>query len=77
MKIMMLGDIYSKPGRNVLKENLVNLQNEYAVDFTVVNGENTSGGNGLTQKNADELFALPIDAMTMGNHVWNQKETET
>lgn len=76
MRIMMIGDVVSTPGRNLLKKHLKEVIAEYAVDFTVVNGENASGGNGITEKNARELLNLPIDAMTMGNHVWNQKETE-
>ena len=74
MNIMMLGDVYSTPGRTVLSEHLAELINEYEVDFTIVNGENASGGNGLTKKNADSLLSLPIDVLTMGNHVWNQRE---
>lgn len=42
----------------------------------IVNGENASGGNGLTRKNADELLSLGIDVITMGNHVWDKRETE-
>lgn len=75
MRIMMLGDVCSRGGRRVLRENLQNLIKTYQVDFTVVNGENASGGNGITEKNAKELLNLPIDVLTMGNHVWNQKET--
>ncbi len=74
MKILMIGDVVSRPGRTVLKEQLDGLIEEYQIDFTIVNGENASGGNGITEKNAKELFNLPIDVMTMGNHVWQQKE---
>lgn len=74
MRILMLGDVVSTPGRKLLKAHLEELIAAYAIDFTIVNGENASGGNGITEKNARELFALPIDAMTMGNHVWQQKE---
>lgn len=74
MKILMLGDVVSRPGRTLLKEHLEKIIAELQIDFTVVNGENASGGNGITEKNAKELFNLPIDVMTMGNHVWNQKE---
>ena len=74
MKILMIGDVVSRPGRTVLKEQLDSLIEEYQIDFTIVNGENASGGNGITEKNARELFNLPIDVMTMGNHVWQQKE---
>ena len=74
MKIMMLGDVYSTPGRTLLTEHCAKLKEKYAADFVIVNGENASGGHGLTRKNADELLSLPIDVITMGNHVWNQRE---
>lgn len=75
MKIMMIGDVVSKPGRNVLREHLEELKEEYQADIVIVNGENASGGNGLTEKNARQLLALPVDVITMGNHVWKQKDT--
>lgn len=75
MKILMIGDVFSRPGRSVLKEHLKDIVKAHQVDFTIINGENASGGNGMTEKNAKELLALPVDAITMGNHVWNQKET--
>jgi len=74
MKILILGDVFGRPGRNILQEQLANIINQQGIDFTIINGENASGGNGLTVKNAKQLLALPIDAITMGNHVWNQKE---
>ncbi len=74
MKILILGDVYGRPGRNIIKAKLPQLISEYQIDFTVVNGENASGGNGLTTKNAKELLNSPIDVITMGNHVWQQKE---
>jgi len=77
MKLLIIGDVVSTPGRTILKENLDNIIAENAIDFTIVNGENASGGRGISYPNAEELFALPIDVMTMGNHVWNQKKTET
>lgn len=74
MKILILGDVFGRPGRNILREQLARIIHQYEIDFTIINGENASGGNGLTIKNARELLALPIDAITMGNHVWHQKE---
>lgn len=74
MKILILGDVYGRPGRNILREQLSNIINQHKIDFTIINGENASGGNGLTIKNAKELLALPINVITMGNHVWQQKE---
>lgn len=74
MNILILGDVYGRPGRKILKDELPRLIAEYQIDFTIVNGENASGGNGLTSKNAKELLSLPIDVITMGNHVWQQKD---
>ena len=74
MNILILGDVYGRPGRTILKQELPQIISEYRIDFTIVNGENASGGNGLTSKNAKELLNLPIDVITMGNHVWQQKE---
>ena len=74
MNILILGDVYGRPGRKFLKNRLNELIDEYEIDFTIVNGENASGGNGLTTKNARELLLLPIDVMTMGNHVWQHKD---
>ncbi|MEA4804846.1 MULTISPECIES: TIGR00282 family metallophosphoesterase [Acetobacterium] len=74
MKILILGDVYGRPGRKILKDQLATIIAEQDIDFTVVNGENASGGNGLSTKNAKELLNLPIDVITMGNHVWQQKE---
>ena len=74
MNILILGDIYGRPGRKAVKEKLPQLITQYQIDFTIVNGENASGGNGLTTKNAKELLNQPIDVITMGNHVWQQKE---
>ncbi|MBK5243762.1 MAG: TIGR00282 family metallophosphoesterase [Eubacteriaceae bacterium] len=74
MKILILGDVFGRPGRNILQKQLAQIINQNDIDFTIINGENASGGNGLTIKNAKELLSLPIDAITMGNHVWHQKE---
>ncbi|WP_455128996.1 TIGR00282 family metallophosphoesterase [Pseudoramibacter alactolyticus] len=75
MRIMMIGDVVGRPGRTVLREHLADLKKRFRADRVVVNGENASGGNGLTEKNARQLLALDIDVLTMGNHVWKQRET--
>lgn len=74
MKILCVGDIFGKPGRNALKALLPGLVAEHRADFVIVNIENTAGGRGLTCKLYDELAALPIDVMTSGNHIWQQPE---
>lgn len=56
MKILIIGDIVGRPGRNILKEHLQELISEYNIDIVIANGENAAGGNGLTRKVADELL---------------------
>lgn len=70
----MIGDIVGRPGRKAVRENLSQIIDDYAVDFVLANGENASGGKGLTLEVANELFSYGIDVLTMGNHVWNKKE---
>lgn len=74
MKFLIIGDIVGRSGRNIIKDNINNLKSLYNVDIVIANGENASGGNGLTEKNAKELFDCGIDIITMGNHVWDKKE---
>lgn len=74
MNVLMLGDIFGRPGRNIVAEYLPDLLEQYQPVITVANGENAAGGFGLTRKIADELFSLGIDVITSGNHIWDQKE---
>jgi metallophosphoesterase (TIGR00282 family) len=70
----MIGDIVGRPGRRAVKQNLPELVNSLKLDMVIANGENAAGGNGITREIALELFACGVDVITMGNHVWNQKE---
>ena len=74
MRILFIGDIVGRPGREMIKKHLLRLREEYNVDFVIANYENASHGFGLTTKNADELFRAGIDCMTGGNHSWDKKE---
>lgn len=77
MKILCIGDIFGKPGRTILKSRLPGLREELGADFVVVNVENTAGGRGISSKLYDELSQLPIDVMTSGNHIWEQRDINT
>jgi len=70
LKILAIGDIIGKPGRNAVKEILPGLVDEYSIDLVVGNGENAAGGLGLTPSTAEDLFDSGIDVITTGNHVW-------
>ncbi|MFZ5908095.1 MAG: TIGR00282 family metallophosphoesterase [Nitrospirota bacterium] len=74
MKILFIGDIVGKVGRVATKALLPSIRTRYKIDFVIANGENAAGGFGITDKIATELFALGIDAITTGNHVWDKKE---
>lgn len=72
MKILIVGDIVGRPGRQTLKLFLDKHKNKY--DFIIVNGENAAAGFGITPKIADELFSWGCDIITSGNHIWDKRE---
>lgn len=74
MRILAIGDIVGRPGRRAVKEMLCEIKDRYMIDFTVANGENAAGGRGINQEVTDELLSSGIDVLTMGNHVWDNKE---
>jgi metallophosphoesterase (TIGR00282 family) len=74
LQILFIGDIFGRPGRNVVREHLAPLLKEHAVDLCIANGENAAGGFGLTPAIAEEFFDLGIDVITTGNHVWDKRE---
>src|ERR1017187_2601114 len=53
---------------------LPKLRQEYHLDFVIANGENSAGGSGITPKTAGEIFSAGVDAITTGDHLWDQKE---
>ncbi len=73
MKILCIGDVFGRPGREALRTLLPQVIEEEKIDFVIVNGENASGGKGITDKVAEELFKSPIDVITAGNHIWEHK----
>lgn len=77
LRTLFIGDIVGGPGRRIIRNMLPALRAEHAIDFCIANAENASGGSGLTQKNARELFKASIDVITLGDHVWKQKELAT
>ena len=74
MRILFIGDIIGRPGRDVVSNELPGLRGALAIDFVIGNGENAAGGFGLTRKVANELFATGVDVLTTGNHWADQKE---
>ncbi len=74
LNVLLIGDIVGKLGRRTVAAVLPELRRELSLDLVIANGENTAGGRGLTPKTADELFNAGIDAITSGNHIWENRE---
>lgn len=74
MKILYLGDVMGRAGRAAITEGLAALKQELRVDFTIVNGENASGGMGLTGGHAKLLLEAGADCVTLGDHAFDQKD---
>ena len=74
MRLLFVGDIVGRAGRVVLSERLPSLRQRWALDFVVVNGENAAGGFGITEAVCDEILAAGADAVTLGNHAFDQRE---
>lgn len=74
MRILFLGDVVGKPGRQALAGSLPKLRNELKPSLVIANGENAAGGFGLTERVLDEIFDAGVDLVTSGNHVWDKKE---
>jgi metallophosphoesterase (TIGR00282 family) len=74
MRILFIGDIVGRPGRDVIAVELPRLRDLLKPDFIIANGENAAGGFGITRAVADELFATGVDCITTGNHWADQKE---
>lgn len=75
MKILFIGDVFGRPGRDMVRKGLRALGSAYSVDLVVANIENAAGGFGITREVGDELLGLGIDVATSGNHIWDKKET--
>lgn len=74
MKLLFIGDIVGEPGRRAVKALVPKLREQQALDFVIANGENSAGGSGITPRTAGEIFSAGVDAITSGDHLWDQKE---
>src|SRR3954468_23232349 len=76
MRILAIGDIFGKTGRNVIRSYLPKLRKEHKFDLVVANVENTTHGKGISRKHYQELKNCGIDVMTSGNHIFTVEETK-
>src|SRR5688572_33513013 len=74
MRIFFIGDIVGRSGRAVVIERLPGLIADWRLDLVVVNGENSAGGFGITEAIYQEFLDAGADAITLGNHAWDQRE---
>ena len=75
MRLLFVGDVVGKPGRQILTRLLPGLVDRRRLDYVVVNVENAAGGFGVTPRIMAELKELPVDCFTSGNHIWDKKES--
>lgn len=74
MRILFIGDVVGEPGRRALARLLPGLRERLNVDVVIANGENAAGGAGITVNTAADIYSAGVDIITMGDHLWDQKE---
>lgn len=74
MNILVIGDVVGKPGVDAVKKYLPKLIEENKIDFTIVNGENSADGMGITRNILNDLYHAGANVITMGNHTWGKKD---
>jgi calcineurin-like phosphoesterase len=74
LKILFIGDIIGRPGRQLIRDLLPRLVDQHMIDLVIANGENAAAGFGLTPDVVSELFDLGVDVLTTGNHVWDKRD---
>lgn len=74
MRVLFVGDVVGRPGRNIIGGRLDLLKEREKIDLAIVNAENAAGGSGLTPRIAEELFSSGADVLTSGDHIWKKRE---
>jgi len=74
MRVLFIGDVVGSPGRRAVRETMPALRERHSPDLVIVNGENSAGGMGITERTANDLFAAGADVITTGNHVYRHRE---
>ncbi|MBI3037452.1 YmdB family metallophosphoesterase [bacterium] len=72
MKILVIGDVYGKPGRRIVRSILSKIKKEHNVDWVIANGENATNGAGIMPKHRDNLLESGVDLITSGNHLFSR-----
>ena len=74
MRILFIGDLFGRSGRDALAKHLPDFKAKYAPDAVIVNGDNAAHGRGITPAICKDLFDMGVDCITSGDHVWDQRE---
>ncbi|HEY0946984.1 MAG TPA: YmdB family metallophosphoesterase, partial [Opitutaceae bacterium] len=77
VKLLFIGDIVGRPGREIVLAQVTRLRVELGLDFVIANAENAAAGAGITGGIARTLLDAGVDAITLGDHVWDQRGWET
>jgi 2',3'-cyclic-nucleotide 2'-phosphodiesterase len=73
IRILFIGDIVGRPGRDIVASRVARLRSKLNLDFVIANAENAAAGAGITGAIAKTLLGLGVDALTLGDHVWDQR----
>ena len=74
MRLLFVADVVGKPGRAGLARAMPELRERYTPDLAIVNGENSAGGLGITERTGKDLFGMGFDVITLGNHAYRRRE---
>ena len=74
MRILFIGDIVGRPGRDLVRHGLSAIVEHHEIDLVIANAENAAAGFGITREIGDQLLEWGVDVMTSGNHIWDKKE---
>ena len=74
MRLLFIGDIVGRPGRELVQKGLPGLIRHHQIDLVIANAENAAAGSGITRELGDQLLGYGVDVMTSGNHIWAKRE---
>ena len=74
MRILFIGDIFGKPGRDLIRRGVGPLVEYHRIDLVIANAENAAAGSGITRELGDQILGWGVDVMTSGNHIWSKRE---
>jgi len=74
MRLLFIGDIVGRPGRELVRRGLRGLVDRHSIDLVIANAENAAAGFGITRDTGDQILGYGVDVMTSGNHIWDKRE---